>query len=133
MSQITSFGRPECVALSKAMIAELEKLGAKYGVQFKTVGGAINSDTCFTAKIECAILNAKTGKAETKIAQDFKRYSTTYGVPAKFLNKKFISRGKEFKLTGLKMTSRLYPFVAELADGTAYKFSAETVRIALGI
>lgn len=132
MSQITEFTRTNAKALNKEIVAALAKLGEKYGVAFSAAGGSLGTST-FTSKIEVAIVNPKTGKAESKIAADFKHYAPQLGIAVKFLNKKMTIHGKEFKLVGLNPSSRLFPFIGETSTGSMYKFSPSDVRIALGI
>jgi hypothetical protein len=70
-----------------------------------------------------------TGEVFSQEADDFKRYSVDYEVATEALGMRFIHRGEEFTLTGLKRRRRKYPFSAvSIATGKSYKFPVHVIK-----
>jgi len=83
-------------------------------------------------KVEVAIKSAD-GSVLNKEAQAFKTLAPQYGLQASDLGTNFTSRGKTFKIVGLKPQSYKYPILAEEVTGLhrTFKFPSEHVKAKL--
>jgi len=90
------------------------------------VGSGRFSDTELTLKL--IALDKEAGGASNKAEADFNKYAKMYGLEAS-LSDVFMSRGKTFKVAGLKPRSRKYPVICERMDGKRFKFSIEEVNM----
>ena len=71
--------------------------------------------------------------AETESRSAFRAFATMYGLTAADLDREFTDRmGKRYRLIGLNLKARKYPFeVLRLDDNTPMKYTREGVKEAL--
>jgi len=104
----------------------LEGIGKKYNLQLKTRRTYGYTDKNFRVEVEGVVV--ENGVAETREAQCYKQLATHYGLDPNDLYKEFISRGRRFKIMGLKPKNFRYPVVVEeLPTGKRFKFSVDAV------
>ena len=110
--------------------AAIQEVGKKHGVQLKR-GNASYTDTNFTLKIEGAAIDSS-GEILSREKQDFMYYALSYGLSPDDFGKTFISRGRTFKISGLKPKASKYSILAEeVGTGKSFKFPATAVKQAL--
>lgn len=65
-------------------------------------------------------------EAQLKEARkDYPENAIGYGLKPEWLDKTFVDRNKTYRIDGLKLSSRTYPVVTRLEDGTPYFFNTE--------
>lgn len=107
----------------------LKEVGERNGMEIKISGGIIYYETSF----KCGIEGVKEG-AETEIERAFKRNAKYYKMTSGDLGKKFLFRGRTFKILGWKTRNSKYPVVAEEEkSGMKYKFTPEVVSEGLEV
>lgn len=92
------------------MEAALKAVGEKHKVVIKSGGGTYGEGHAI-AKFKIDTI-AEDGTVESKETSDFKKYATIYGLKPEQLGATFVSRGREFELTGLAMRRRKFPIMA---------------------
>lgn len=108
----------------------LDEFGPAFGFQAK-VGSCRYGDIA-TFKLEIAPIMPN-GEAVKKEEADFARFAAGFGLEGQ-LGKTFKSRGKTFKVSGLKPGNRRYPVLAtRQSDGKVFKFPAESIKNLLGL
>ena len=118
------------------VIAQLENALADFEVA-SGVKGAIQSiryDEGFAnIRIKVSVIGDD-GEVFSEEAEAFNKYAVLFDLQSDWLGKTFKStRGREFKITGLKPGNRKYPVIATaLDDGKSYKFPAASVRDLMG-
>jgi len=126
--------REKMQSLRTAIERELEELGRKHGVQFKVGNGSYDQNGSFGHfKLEIANVNDQ-GEVTDQFAENFKRLAKSLGLLPDDLGKRFTSQsGETFKIVGLNPRATKMPVIAEnVNSGRPFKFSARSVRIALG-
>lgn len=73
--------------------------------------GMSDSERTPALKLEIASIDAATGVAETREAQDFKRFATGYGLKTEDLNREFHAGREFYKLIGLSVNGKKYLFL----------------------
>lgn len=92
------------------------------------VGNASFTPNSVTFKVELATV-AENGTVLDAHAEAFKRNAFLFGLVPEDLGHEFTSNGRRFKLTGLAIKSRKFPFLAtDLATGKGFKFTEESVK-----
>jgi hypothetical protein len=105
-----------------------ERIGAKV-----TVGNAKFTDRNATFSVEIATIN-EDGEANSRQAEDFKRFARTYGLVPEHLGKRVMLRGTEFEIIGAAIRSPRFPIlVKRVYDGKVYKYPVVAIRQGLGI
>jgi len=129
-SQISQFDRTTCKLLSAEFLKAMQEVATKYGVSIRAAGGKFE-ETNFQMKFEAAVTNTETGVVASKEAQDFKKFSHMFDVPASKLGKKLTINDRVFTLVGLVPSRPKFPFIATAADGKRFKFTVATIQNAL--
>jgi hypothetical protein len=126
---ITTFDRAACAVLSDDVMAALEAVAAKHGIQIKRGRGTFSGGN-FTMKIEASVIG-EGGRPETKEALCFQRYAASEGLSPNDLYTEFTIASGTYEIVGFKPRSRKYPILAvKVGDGRTFKFAAETIRTA---
>lgn len=126
-TNITSFNRQSCAALSARVQAALQPLADEFGLVITTKGGTFTPDN-FTIKVEAATIS-RDGTVQSREATLFREYAQSYGLDPGLLGAPFSSNGKEFVVVGLNPRAQRLPVIAKDGSGLRYKFAAETVKI----
>lgn len=96
-------------------------------------GGSFDPSEHGSARWKLVATPVVDGEVKSREALEFERMATLYGFEPSDLGKTFMSRGRRFKITGLKTRRHKYPISAEcLDDGKGYKFPIDSVLVALG-
>lgn len=112
--------RARAKRLAAAIVAALQPLAEREGLQIRARGGRI-SDTALMAKIECSELSG--GVAQTPERGAFIEQATLYGLEASDLDAEIKHRGVTYRIVGLSPRKRRYPIVmARQPDGKLFKF-----------
>ena len=127
--EIKSFDRPTLKVIGEAIDKALYAVAREYDISIKRGGGAFDA-TNFRFKVECSIIVK--GTVVTKESQQFKQYASLYGMKPEDLGKQILFGGKAYKITGLRLTSRKFPVMAERYDGRTYFLPLSSVKDALG-
>lgn len=73
------------------------------------------------------------GTAKDKTVLDFERQAIVFGLEASDLGRTFIDHGIQYRVMGLVPRSYKFPILCKnLINGKTFKFSASTVKFALG-
>ena len=92
------------------------------------LGGISYSDTNFTAKIECSLINGD-GVVQNKERAAWLRRASSYGLDPEWIDQTFKAYdGKVLKITGLNTRARKSPVLLEDAEGNTYKGPVAMVR-----
>lgn len=129
--RITRFDRTTCRLVRERIDAALADLGAELGLDISAGSGSFDAGF-YRVKVTCAVKHDD-GTVETPEATAFKRLATLYGLKADDLGREFTSRGKTFKVTGLKTRAKKYPVLATDSEGKTYKFPAARVASLLAM
>ena len=107
--------------IRRALEPALKELGEKHGVTIAVGRGSYGGETG-TLKLELATLG-ENGEVESPAAKEFKAYADIFGLKATDLGRRFVSKGNEFVISGLKPRNRTYPIIAtRVSDGKTFKF-----------
>ena len=130
--KISNIDSPALTMIREALEPVLQGIGKQYGITLTVGRGAYGGETG-TLKIELATLG-ENGEAESPAAKEFKQYADLFGLKATDLGRRFVSKGNEFEISGLKPRNRKYPIIGtKLSDGRSFKFSEDgmSARLAL--
>lgn len=89
--------------------ADIEK---KYAVKLKLSGGGKYDGGSVTIKIQFAEVTAS-GLVNTSEAEAFKHNAASFGLKPDDLGKMFTHQGEAYKLIGLRVRARRFPFIGE--------------------
>ena len=122
-----TFERSNLKDLREDMVAALQAVALKHGVQF-TPKGCSFSPTAATFRIEAAVIN-EGGVAETKERQDFARYASIYGLKPEWLDKTFVYGAGNYSIVGLATRKSKAPVMAKKMgdNGRTYVFPTNVV------
>lgn len=109
--------------------AALAPLAEADGIEL-TMGNATYDKSGAVIKIQLIAPN-EDGVIESREAADFKLYATAYGLEPSDLGRRFASNGQFYTVSGFKPRAVKFPVLAVGKNGKTYKFTAETVKIAL--
>jgi hypothetical protein len=124
-ARITGFDKPTTKALSADLVEELRQFAASRGLTVRFAGGTVGSASV-TLKLEFGL------EGVDRLAEDFKRYATTFGLQPTDLGRAFAIAGRTFTITGLDLKRRARPVVVRRhGDDSARIIDVETVRRAL--
>jgi hypothetical protein len=122
--KMTEIDRTSCLKLRTEALDALKVVADKYGLAVSHKGGRFSPEN-YTLNIDFTVL---TGDGPDAIPATFARDAARVGIPTDCYGKTFTSRGKTFKITGIKTRNRKYPVLAtSLVDGRSYKFDTWTV------
>lgn len=133
-TQVTVLNRNNIGALRADIDAALAAVGAKWGMQIKS-GACRFSDKAAQFKVEAAVIG-EGGEACTKELNDLKVILRRMGISEEkgLAEIRMGFPTKPYKLVGYRSKQFKYPFIAkDLTDGKLYKFSSNSVRLALGL
>ena len=118
------------IDMVKTRILEaLLPVGEELGLSFDFGRGTYNSNN-FVTQLEAMIDND--GVAMSREATDFQQNSWKYGLRSNHLGAVFASDSSNYRIVGCKIKNRKYPIIVEdINSGNRYKFTAETVKIAV--
>ena len=127
MTKITTLDRNGCKALRKALDEHLADFEAKYGVKL-TAGNMTfhHNGKQASVKLEAVVVD-ESGKAFDVARDEFNRYCGLLGFKPEDWDKPFWINGTEYRLCGLKMSSRKFPILGKTSSGKVYKFVAADV------
>jgi hypothetical protein len=128
-ANMESFNKENLRQIRKEIDEVLAVVAANHGISIEGGNITYQSDK-FTIKLTATI--NKPGAVTGAAAADFERYCGIYGLVPSDLGRSFMSNGNTYKLVGLKMKNRKYPFIGERSDGKRFKFSPDQVRRFLG-
>jgi len=118
-------------AVASVDFSEIEK---RFNIKINVCGGGSFDPTEAgggTFKIEAVPIVDGTAKPKGQL--DFERYADQYGLEPSDFGRTFLSRGREFRISGLVTRRYKMPINAErVSDGKGYMFGADTVCRALG-
>jgi hypothetical protein len=128
--KMKSIGSGELKLLATEIEEAVQSVAKKHGIQIKRGRGVYGGSNA-SLKLELAVVG-KGGQAQTREAEDFKRYASVYGLKAENLGAEFTDfDGEVYTITGLKPRSRKYPILVERVDGMGFKMPAERVKVGL--
>lgn len=122
--------RPLLRALNADMEEALKAVAEKHGVSID-VGNASFTSQNATFKVQVAVIG-KGGVADTREAQDFRIFASSYGLSADDLGQTFPYGGKEYTIVGLSRKSSKYPIVCK-RDNREARLPVESVIGGLAI
>ena len=129
---VTKFNQTNVGAILEECREALAPIAEKYGLVLDRKGRTYHHDAL---PVMFQMLVKKTDEDGNVITADGKAFieqAVFYGLKPEDLGQEFTSRGKKFRITGLKPRSRKYPVLAEeVATGKTYKFPAEAVKAGL--
>ena len=114
---------------AQLMRAYLEVAMLEFEKHFNTqveVGSIRFSDTHATIKLEVSDKTVE-GEVVSKGEQDFKTFSTYYGMKPEWYGKKFVLRGVSYTITGFNKSAKKYKVLATNDVGVVYKFSHKSI------
>ena len=120
-----TFERSNLKDLREDMVAALQAVALKHGVQF-TPKGCSFSTTAATFRIEAAVINDG-GVAETKERQDFSRYASIYGLKPEWLDQSFRHGSDTYTIIGLATRKSKAPVLARNQAFRTYGFPTNVV------
>lgn len=129
MPKVTEINREVCRVLRDKINASLKSLGDELGMKIQVGNASFTADNV-KFKLEAAIIGAS-GEVKSSHAHDFARYQFVHGLPLDSIGKTFTQGRKTFKLVGYNVKGRNYPMLAEDENGKLFKFSIQSVQIAL--
>jgi hypothetical protein len=110
--------------ISTESVKALQEVAEKFDLTV-TAGRGAYDDTMFEIK-----MIFKTADADLT---EFGRYAPSFGLQPEHFGATFLSRGLEYKITGIAPKNWKRPILCERADGSKFKFPAETVAAALQV
>lgn len=117
-------------AMNDDMEQALKAVAEKHGVSIE-VGSARFTSQNATFKVQIAVIG-KGGVADTREAQDFRIFATSYGLSPDDLGQIFPYGGKELTIVGLSRKSAKYPILCK-RDGQDVRLPVESVVGGLAI
>ena len=113
-------------ALESAFDGMVDDLGMPIKLK---LGGISYSDTNFTAKIECSLINGD-GVVQNKERAAWLRQASSYDLDPEWIDQTFMAYdGRVLKITGLNTRAYKSPVTLECAEnGKLYKASCEMIR-----
>jgi len=129
MRKVKSITRSTCTELREQLIKSINLTNKNLA---KQIGAMRYSENKITVKIEFNLID-ENGIAFSQVKVDLERYAKLDGL-TDALGKTWVSNGQHFILTGYKVRSRKYPYVAKCVEnGKSYKFTKNTVKNAMVI
>jgi len=125
---ITKLDRATVHDLQEELKAAMKVVTDRHGLSLIFKSQVFNASST-QLKYEVAVRDAS-GAAQSRERQAFQLMAVSYGHQSSDLDRTFTSRGRTFTICGLKTRSS-YPVLAKRDDGTVFKFTVETVRMAL--
>lgn len=122
--------RPLLRQLQADMDEALKAVAQKHGVSIE-VGNASFTSQNATFKVQVAV-TGKGGVADTREAQDFRIFATSYGLTPDDLGQTFPYGGKEYTIVGLSRKSSKYPILCK-KNGENVRLPVESVIGGLAI
>jgi len=127
--KVTQFDKPILRAIRPTIEAALATLEEQLGVKV-TLGTGRYSSTNVTFKFEMAIVGPS-GQAENKDEANFKMYAHLYVLDPSDLGRRFVCRGEEFIINGLRPSATKRPIMAKGRGGKQFVFPAALVKARL--
>jgi len=118
--------------ISQDMIAALQVVALKHGIQFTSKGCSFTS-TSANFRIEAAVVGDG-GVIETRERTDFPLYAASYGLKPEWLDKSFVHGADTFTIIGLSTRKHKQPVLAKNArNNKTYVFPNNTVSALMNI
>jgi len=124
---ITTLDTKTANLLQKEMAAALQSVAQRHGIKITPHGGTIGAShldvmTKFKVEIEDAAAKAEARKKE------FDAYCALFGLKPEHFGAKFMSRGTEYRISGLELKRRKYPIRAADPDGKELLFTESVAK-----
>ncbi len=120
---MSSINKSVAKEIGAAVEEALAEVAEKFGLKVEVRGGSFDANS-FRPKVEFQTA----GAAE----DEFRTYAAMYGLDPDDFGRKFVSKGRTFRVSGLATRSRTYPILAtDIASSKTYKFTAEGAMNAL--
>lgn len=116
--------RPLLRTLHAEFTEALEAVAKRHGVGIQLGNASFTSQNA-TFKVQVAV-TGKGGVADTREAQDFRIFASSYGLSADDLGQTFPYGGKEYTIVGLSRKSTKYPILCK-RDGENVRLPVESV------
>lgn len=112
--------------ISVEIKAAVEAILAKHGMELTKVQTTYGDVYGFKCEGSPLVKGENGINMESKEAQAYKRFATSYGLPEGLLGKKFTSKGREFAFAGIAPSRSKFPFAAmNLLEGRMYFFTED--------
>ena len=128
---LTTFNAPTMKALRVELDEAFKAVGERHGISIVCATGRYSHQTA-TFKVELGV-KAPDGEVVTRERSAFLEMATLFGLTPEDLGRTFTTRGKSYKVMGLKPGSPKFPIIASGPDGRTWKFPEETVKRALAL
>ena len=124
--------RDKARELAEDMLAALQSVATKHGVQIKDKGGKFDPNGgSATFKFEAAFLNDQ-GQAETAERKEYKLFAVNLGLKPEWLDQTFRFNSADYKIVGLRTRRSKNPvLVQRQPDGRTFVFSHDYVKSAM--
>jgi len=136
--KLTNIGPNECqairMAVANALRAVEEEMGVSINLGHMTyTGSEVRCKMTTRVAQTLTLTDGVLANAPSQMERDFIEQAHVYGLDASDLHNNVVLNGNAYEIVGLKPRSRKYPIICKrLVGGKMFKFSAGTVRFALG-
>jgi hypothetical protein len=123
--KITQVGRTEHRLLSQEIGEAIKAIGTKYGVTFDVGGGTVGA---MTGRIHVNVEIMPEAGGMTAAEKEFKAWCGRIGMKPEHWAQTFISNGRLFRISGLKIGSPKYDLLADEVGGRGRPSSSSPRR-----
>lgn len=125
--KISSFDRTNLRQIRAAIASKLAEVEAEFGISLND-GNIRFSDNKFSMRIE-----ATTGDGTDAAQEQWNAYAWKYGLKDSDFGREFSTRSGTYTISGIKPRGKKFPITGtRVSDGASFKFTADSVKRALG-